>query len=69
MEKTRESWERVKALFERALAQEPSDRKAFLARVCPEADLREQVAEIWRDARGAAKDRKNLGNSQRQEKL
>jgi eukaryotic-like serine/threonine-protein kinase len=49
MERTRENWERIKTLFEEALAQEPFDRTAFLARVCPEADLREQVEKLLAD--------------------
>jgi serine/threonine protein kinase/tetratricopeptide (TPR) repeat protein len=49
MERTRENWERIKTLFEEALTRESSDRVAFLAHVCPEADLREQVEKLLTD--------------------
>lgn len=49
MEKTRENWEKIKTLFDEALAQEPPDRTAFLARVCPEVDLREHVEKLLAD--------------------
>src|SRR5215475_295722 len=49
MERTPESWGRVKALFDQALAEEPEDRRAFLERVCPDAELREDVEKLLRD--------------------
>jgi serine/threonine protein kinase len=49
MDMTPEQWERVKALFEAALQQQPSKRASFLARLCPETDLREQVEKLLAD--------------------
>src|SRR5690348_6592239 len=46
---TPDQWERIKTLFEAALQQEPSKRASFLARLCPEADLREQVEKLLAD--------------------
>jgi eukaryotic-like serine/threonine-protein kinase len=43
---TPETWERIKALFEATLLQEPAKRVAFLIRLCPESDLREQVEKL-----------------------
>jgi len=46
MEMTPDKWERVKALFEAALQQDPSERVAFLARACPEDDLRHHIEQL-----------------------
>src|SRR5215469_15122556 len=46
MEMTPERWERIKALFEAALLQEPSKRASFLVRLCPESDLRDEVEKL-----------------------
>jgi len=43
---TPETWERIKALFEATLLQEPSKRALFLVRLCPEPDLREEVEKL-----------------------
>ena len=49
MDPTPEQWERIKALFEAALQQPSSKRAAFLARLCPEPDLRGQVEKLLAD--------------------
>jgi serine/threonine protein kinase/tetratricopeptide (TPR) repeat protein len=49
MDLTPEQWERIKALFEAALQQPSSKRAAFLARLCPEPDLRAQVEKLLAD--------------------
>ena len=49
MDPTPEQWERIKALFEAALQQPSSKRAAFLARLCPEPDLRRQVEKLLAD--------------------
>src|SRR5689334_2031783 len=49
MEITPERWRRAKALFDAVLQQAPADRAAFLARACPEVDLRAQVEELLRN--------------------
>jgi len=49
MDLTPEQWERIKALFEAALQQPSSKRAAFLARLCPEPDLRGQVEKLLAD--------------------
>ena len=49
MERTPESWGRVKALFEQALAEEPEDRRALLERVCPDVELRSEVETLLAD--------------------
>ena len=49
MERTPESWGRVKTLFEQALAEEPEDRRAFLERVCPDPELRKEVMKLLAD--------------------
>ena len=46
MEMTPERWERIKALFEAALLQEPSKRASLLVRLCPESDLRDEVEKL-----------------------
>jgi eukaryotic-like serine/threonine-protein kinase len=46
MEMTPETWEKIKALFEATLLQEPAKRATFLVRLCPESDLREQVEKL-----------------------
>jgi predicted Ser/Thr protein kinase len=49
MEMTAEKWKRVKALFETALSQDPSQRASFLEQNCPDDDLREAVAKLLAD--------------------
>src|SRR5438067_4321820 len=49
MQITPDKWERVKGLFDAVLQQAPADRGSFLARVCPEDDLRAQVEELIRN--------------------
>ena len=49
MDMTPEKWERVKALFEVALEQPPVKRASFLARLCPEEDIRSQVEKLLAD--------------------
>ncbi|HTP70028.1 MAG TPA: protein kinase [Dongiaceae bacterium] len=49
MERTPENWGRVKALFEQALAQEPESRRTYLEGVCPDAELRQEVARLLAD--------------------
>jgi len=49
MERTPESWRKVKALFDQALAEEPEDRPSFLARVCPDPELRQEVEKLLAD--------------------
>ena len=49
MDGTRENWKRLKALFEATLEQEPPNRASFLARVCPEVDVREEVERLLVD--------------------
>ena len=49
MQITPDKWERVKGLFDAVLQQAPADRASFLARVCPEDDLRAQVEELLRN--------------------
>src|SRR6185437_14257364 len=49
MEFTPEKWQRAKALFDAVLQQAPPDRASFLARACPEDDLRAQVEELLRN--------------------
>jgi serine/threonine protein kinase/tetratricopeptide (TPR) repeat protein len=46
---TSERWERVKALFEATLQQEPAKRASFLSRLCPEPDVRAEVAKLLAD--------------------
>jgi serine/threonine protein kinase/tetratricopeptide (TPR) repeat protein len=49
MDMTPEKWERIKALFEVALQQPRTKRASFLARLCPEEDLRAQVQKLLAD--------------------
>jgi serine/threonine protein kinase len=49
MERTPENWGRAKTLFEQALAKEPEDRGAFLERVCPDAEIRQEVEKLLAD--------------------
>ena len=49
MDMTPDNWEKIKALFEATMLQEPSKRASFLLRLCPEADLREQVQKLLAD--------------------
>jgi eukaryotic-like serine/threonine-protein kinase len=46
MEITPDKWQRAKAVFDAALQQAPADRALFLAKVCPEEDLRAHVEEL-----------------------
>src|SRR6516162_3789316 len=46
MEMTPEEWNKAKTLFEAALAQEPSQRAAFLAENCPDDSLRHEVEKL-----------------------
>lgn len=46
MEMMPETWERIKALFEATLLQEPSKRASFLVRLCPEPSLRDEVEKL-----------------------
>jgi serine/threonine protein kinase/tetratricopeptide (TPR) repeat protein len=43
---TTDRWERVKALFDLALSQEPVSRAAFLASVCADDDIRREVERL-----------------------
>jgi len=49
MEITPERWQRAKALFDAVLHKAPADRAAFLARACPEDDVRAHVEELLRN--------------------
>jgi eukaryotic-like serine/threonine-protein kinase len=49
MDLTPENWERIKALFEVALQQPPTQRASILVRLCPEPDLRQQVEKLLAD--------------------
>jgi len=49
MEITPEKWQRTKALFDAVLQQAPAERSSFLAKVCPEGDLRAQVEQLLRN--------------------
>jgi hypothetical protein len=40
------NWERVKALFEAALEEDPADRSSFLKERCPDANVRAEVARL-----------------------
>src|SRR5438874_8493987 len=46
MEITPDKWQRAKTVFDAVLQQPPSARKSFLASVCPEDDLRQQVEQL-----------------------
>jgi eukaryotic-like serine/threonine-protein kinase len=50
---TRENWNKVKALFESALAREPDQRAVFLRQNCPEDDLRQEVEKLLVNSREA----------------
>ena len=43
---TPENWGKIKALFEVAMQQPPSGRASFLARICPEIDVRSEVEKL-----------------------
>jgi serine/threonine protein kinase len=49
MDMTPENWERIKALFEVAVQQPATQRASILVRLCPEAELREQVEKLLAD--------------------
>ena len=49
MEQAPQNWEKVKALFELALAEEPNNRTAFLERLCSDAVLRGEVKKLLAD--------------------
>jgi serine/threonine protein kinase len=49
MQLTPDKWQRAKTLFDAVLQQVPADRASFLAKVCPEDDLRAQVEELLRN--------------------
>jgi serine/threonine protein kinase/tetratricopeptide (TPR) repeat protein len=46
MEMTPDNWKKVKALFEAALAKEPSARASYLAQTCPDEVLRQEVEKL-----------------------
>src|SRR5215471_7249399 len=46
MDFTPVQWERIKALFEAALQQQPARRASFLVRTCPEAEVRLEVEKL-----------------------
>src|SRR5213592_3810384 len=46
MEITPDKWQRAKALFDAVLQRPPSERASFLASICPEEDLRQQVEQL-----------------------
>jgi serine/threonine-protein kinase len=46
MEITPDKWQQAKALFDSALQKAPSERLSFLASICPEHDLRQQVEQL-----------------------
>ena len=46
---TPEKWERIKALFEVALQQPAAKRASFLARLCPEEEVRTRVEKLLAD--------------------
>jgi len=46
MEITPDKWRRAKALFDAVLQRAPSERASFLASICPEEDLRQQVEQL-----------------------
>jgi eukaryotic-like serine/threonine-protein kinase len=49
MEIAPDEWQRAKAVFDAALQQPREERESFLASVCTEGDLREQVEELLRN--------------------
>src|SRR6266496_5031546 len=46
MEITPDKWQRAKALFDAVLQRPPSDRASFLASICPEDDLRQEIEQL-----------------------
>ena len=46
MDLTPDQWEKIKALFEATLQQQPAKRASFLARICPEAEVRAEVEKL-----------------------
>jgi eukaryotic-like serine/threonine-protein kinase len=46
MEITPDKWQRAKALFDEVLQRPPSERDSFLASVCAEEELREQIKQL-----------------------
>jgi hypothetical protein len=46
MELTPDKWQQAKALFDAVLQRPPSERASFLASICPEEDLRQQVEQL-----------------------
>src|ERR1700747_501294 len=46
MDMTPEKWVRIKTLFEAALQQPAAKRTSFLARICPEAEVRVEVEKL-----------------------
>jgi serine/threonine protein kinase/tetratricopeptide (TPR) repeat protein len=46
MDLTPDQWEKIKALFEATLQQQPARRASFLARICPEAEMRAEVVKL-----------------------
>jgi eukaryotic-like serine/threonine-protein kinase len=46
MELTPDKWQRAKAVFDAVLQRPPSERASFLASICPEEDLRQQVEQL-----------------------
>ena len=46
MDLTPDQWEKIKALFEATLQQQPAKRASFLARICPEAEVRAGVEKL-----------------------
>src|SRR5437762_10797129 len=49
MEITPDKWQQAKALFDAVLQRPRSERESFLASVCAEGDLREQVEQLLRN--------------------
>src|SRR5437867_537842 len=49
MEITPDKWQQAKALFDAVLQRPRSERESFLASVCAEGDLREQVQQLLRN--------------------
>src|SRR5262249_6639926 len=49
MDMTPDQWERIKALFEATVLQQPAKRASFLVRLCPEPELRRQVEKLLAD--------------------
>jgi serine/threonine protein kinase/tetratricopeptide (TPR) repeat protein len=46
MDLTPDQWEKIKALFEATLQQQAAQRASFLARICPEAEVRSEVEKL-----------------------